>query len=96
MPKVPANWPSAALPRRMDATSAAFYCGLSATTFRARVATGSLPQAHKVGARVLWDRVELDRALDAESGSTDELAIGRDRAELDKRYGGDSRAVRSP
>lgn len=63
MPKTPRNWPPAALPRRMDREMAAYYCGISPTTFDLRVRAGALPRPHRDGKRLLWDLREIDRAL---------------------------------
>lgn len=64
MPKIPRGWPPGALPRRMDSDMAAFYCGLSPTTFQREVDAGKMPCPHRVGARVVWDINDLDRAMD--------------------------------
>lgn len=68
MPKPPRNWPSGALPRLMDIACAAFYVGLSASTFRARVDAGQYPEPRREGRRCLWDRAALDAAIDGASG----------------------------
>ncbi|HLN24750.1 MAG TPA: hypothetical protein VK558_12290 [Patescibacteria group bacterium] len=64
MPKTPDNWPTGALPRMLDTDLAAYYCGLSATTFLARVEAGSYPKAISIGRRQMWDRAALDAAMD--------------------------------
>lgn len=60
----PESWPAAALPRLLDAKCAAFYVGLSTTTFLARVDAGAYPGPRQDGRRRLWDRAQLDRAID--------------------------------
>lgn len=42
---------------------AAYYCGISPTTFDVRVKSGTLPPPHRDGKRLLWDLREIDRAL---------------------------------
>lgn len=67
MPKLPENWPSAALPRLMNREIAAAYCGVSPGTFDAQVETGTYPPPLPSDGRrnVLWDREELDVAITA-------------------------------
>ncbi|MDR3438997.1 hypothetical protein [Telmatospirillum sp.] len=67
MPRLPENWPSAALPRLMNREIAAAYCGVSPGTFDAQVEDGTYPaplpsDGHR---NVLWDREELDAAITA-------------------------------
>lgn len=50
-------------PRLLDAPKAAAYLGISATTFRAGVGR-VWPEPVRVGKRVLWDRAQLDAAVD--------------------------------
>ncbi|WP_337996185.1 hypothetical protein [Oleispirillum naphthae] len=57
---------------------AAYYCGLSPTTFDNRVRCGSLPRPHKDGKRVLWDLREIDRALGEVDGSDNGSASSAD------------------
>jgi hypothetical protein len=64
MPAMPSHWPPGALPRLLDVRCAAFYVGLSPTTFLARVRSGSYPQAKRDGRRRLWDRLKLDNMVD--------------------------------
>ncbi len=79
MPKTPRNWPPAALPRRMDREMAAYYCGISPTTFDARVRSGALPGPHRDGKRLLWDLREIDRALgDIDDGRHIAASSGND------------------
>lgn len=56
------------VPRLLDEPTAAAYLGISKTNFRARWENKELPQPHKLGARLLWDRHLLDRYVDALSG----------------------------
>lgn len=55
-------------PRLLDEITAAAYLGTSATHFRSRWQARVLPQPHKDGRRLLWDRKLLDRYVDAVSG----------------------------
>ena len=87
MPKPPASWPAGALPRRMTRELAAYYCGLSVNTFDSHVQAGRYPSGIRIGGRVVWDLVALDRALDIEAGTAVESQLDRDRAELDRMYG---------
>ncbi|MBF0305163.1 MAG: hypothetical protein HQL41_05895 [Alphaproteobacteria bacterium] len=65
MPKQPANWPIAALPRRLTREWAAFYCGLSPNTFDTKVKSGEYPAADRDGK---YDVKLLDKAIDQISG----------------------------
>jgi hypothetical protein len=56
-------------PRLLDEDTAAAYLGISKTRFRARwKEKRELPQPHRDGRRLLWDRRLLDRYVDALSG----------------------------
>lgn len=55
-------------PRLLDEDTAAAYLGIGATRFRMRVQKKELPQPHRDGRRLLWDRKLLDRYVDALSG----------------------------
>lgn len=55
-------------PRLLDEETAAAYLGRSKTTFRTQWQRGILPQPHRDGGRLYWDRVLLDRYVDALSG----------------------------
>jgi predicted DNA-binding transcriptional regulator AlpA len=51
--------------RMLRREAAASYCGMSAKTFLALVESGTLPEAVlRRGRLTLWDRCEIDRALD--------------------------------
>lgn len=65
MPRPPACWPVGALPRRMTREMAAYYVGVSPTTFDLRVKSGVYPGPHDDGR---YDRVALDLAVDRQSG----------------------------
>jgi len=65
MPHTPASWPIGALPRRMTRELAAYYVGVSPTTFDARVQDGIYPGPHYDGR---YDRAALDLAVDRQSG----------------------------
>ncbi len=55
-------------PRLLDEPTAAAYLGIGMTRFRMRWQGRELPQPHKDGRRLLWDRKLLDRYVDAISG----------------------------
>jgi len=59
-------------PRLLDEQTAAAYLGIGKTKFRARWQRRELPQPHKDGGRLLWDRRLLDRYVDRLSGIDDE------------------------
>lgn len=65
MPRAPQSWPSGALPRRMTRDLAAYYVGVSPTTFDLRVRDGIYPGPHADGR---YDRRALDLAVDRQSG----------------------------
>lgn len=50
-------------PRGMCREEAARYVGIGTTLFDEMVADGRMPKARKAGARVIWDRVQLDMAF---------------------------------
>jgi excisionase family DNA binding protein len=56
--------------RGFSRVEAAFYVGVSATTFDKLVADGRMPKAKQIGGRKVWDRREIDLAFD-ELGSKD-------------------------
>lgn len=51
-------------PRGLGADLAAIYCGVSKTTFYARVEAGTYPQPFHNGDLVQWDRFDLDEAIE--------------------------------
>lgn len=56
-------------PRLLSEDMAAAYLGISKSNFHERwSAAKELPQPHRIGSRVLWDRLLLDRYVDALSG----------------------------
>lgn len=61
-----------AWPRLLGAELAAAYCGISKSTFVARVGFGQLPAPVRLGRRSLWDRQILDRFIDALVGANDD------------------------
>lgn len=67
MPKTPQNWPASVLPRRLTREWAAYYCGMSPTTFDLRVSAGIYPKPDAGGR---YDLKLLDAAIDRESGLT--------------------------
>lgn len=51
-------------PRLLNEEDAANYLSLSPSTFRARVADGTLPAGRKIGGCRRWDKVQLDARID--------------------------------
>jgi predicted DNA-binding transcriptional regulator AlpA len=51
-------------PRGLERALAASYIGVSASLFDVMVSDGRMPQARKVGTRLIWDVRELDAAFD--------------------------------
>jgi predicted DNA-binding transcriptional regulator AlpA len=52
-------------PRGLSRVEAAAYVGVSPSLFDQGVAAGTLPKSARIGRRLLWDRRQIDRALDA-------------------------------
>lgn len=50
-------------PRGLSRVLAAGYIGVSPRTFDHMVKDGTMPRPRRYGARVFWDRVELDEAF---------------------------------
>lgn len=79
---------TSALPMRRGLThaEAADYCGMTVSNFDLQVSTKRLPGALPyAGRRKVWDRVELDRALDDMSGIAAELTTEQRKREAVKR-----------
>jgi predicted DNA-binding transcriptional regulator AlpA len=55
------EWP----PRCLSLPQAAYYTGVCANTFSKWVSEGRMPKPAAFGRRKLWDRVQIDDALDA-------------------------------
>ena len=60
-------------PRALSRVAASAYVGVSPTRFDQLVAEGSVPRPARLGRRVLWDRLALDRTLDVLFDVTTEL-----------------------
>lgn len=60
--------PDSLPPRGLNREQAAEYVGVGPETFNGLVKKREMPLPHRLGGRVVWDRVLLDRALDALSG----------------------------
>ena len=52
------------LKRGLSREEAAFIVGVGTSLFDQMVVAGKLPASKKLGGRVLWDRIQIDRALD--------------------------------
>lgn len=51
-------------PRGLNRDEAAAYVGVGVTLFDAMVKDGRMPKPARVNGRVLWDRRQVDRAMD--------------------------------
>lgn len=61
----PSGWPPEAVPRYLNRECAAYYLGrMSPTHFDSLVRDGTLPAPHKFGRRTLYDRQEIDAAVE--------------------------------
>ncbi len=58
-----------AWPRMMKRKTAARYCDLAEAAFVREVMSGKLPGAVIFGGHEHWDRIAIDKALDAISGN---------------------------
>ena len=56
------------VPRLLDSGLAAAYLGLSNRAFEIHWKMGRIPAPHRLGRRVLWDRLLLDQFVDQLSG----------------------------
>jgi predicted DNA-binding transcriptional regulator AlpA len=52
-------------PRGLSRVEAAVYVGVSPTSFDRMVSEGQMPRPARYRRRLLWDRRQIDRALDA-------------------------------
>lgn len=57
--------PASLPPRGLSRETAAEYVGVSPRLFDAMVEDGRMPRPKRVNARVIWDRIELDRSFAA-------------------------------
>lgn len=83
-------------PRGLPRKAAAEYCGLAPSTFDARVDEGLLPGPMFPRSRCrVWDRLALDRAMNALSGIAEPSSnVAEDAALKAIRHGGGKRALR--
>jgi hypothetical protein len=70
-------------PRLMKLASASAYCDLTPAAFEREIGAGRLPSGREIGGKEHWDRVALDKAIDALMGSSEPDW----RQDLRKRYG---------
>lgn len=61
-------------PRGLSRDASAAYVGVGTTLFDELVADGRLPKPGKINSRILWDRRQLDAALDDLFQSSNENA----------------------
>jgi excisionase family DNA binding protein len=57
--------PLSLAPRGLSRVQAAAYVGISASTFDKLVRQQSMPKPARCGRRLLWDKCQIDRWLDA-------------------------------
>lgn len=57
--------PASLAPRGLSREEAAAYIGVSASLFDRMVKEGKMPNPKRYGARVIWDRFQLDAAFAA-------------------------------
>lgn len=77
---------ASAIKRGLNHAEAAEYCGMTVPQFDAQVSAKILPsKLSLVGRKPVWDRVALDRALDAMSGVSAELTTEQRKREAVKR-----------
>ena len=69
-------------PRLMKRRVAAQYCDMTEPAFEREVASARLPSGRMIGGREHWDKIALDRAIDALMGSGEPDW----RSDLRKRY----------
>lgn len=69
MPKPPKNWPPGLEPARLDAECAAYFVGVSKTTFLEGVTAKRYPAPVREGSRVLWITRQLREAVESRSPS---------------------------
>jgi hypothetical protein len=70
-------------PRLLSRDLAAAYVGVSTPTFEACVKRGQWPQPLRFGVRVLYDRVAIDRVVDAYSNIGEQPDTGPTLADID-------------
>lgn len=63
------------LKRGLSREEAAFIVGVSTNTFDKMVVDGELPKPARMRGRVVWDRVQIDRALDKLFHSGDDKEV---------------------
>lgn len=56
------------IPRLLNAPMAAAYMGISERTFEKHWRAGTMPMPHRLGRRLVWDRLLLDAFADVLSG----------------------------
>jgi predicted DNA-binding transcriptional regulator AlpA len=72
----------AVIKRGLSRDEAAYVVGVGTTLFDKMVEDGRMPRPARVNGRVLWDRVQLDRALDRLFDSSDDTVVGDPYAEV--------------
>jgi predicted DNA-binding transcriptional regulator AlpA len=72
----------AMIKRGLSRDEAAYVVGVGTTLFDKMVQDGRIPKPARINGRVLWDKVQLDRALDRIFDSGDDAEIGDPYAEV--------------
>jgi predicted DNA-binding transcriptional regulator AlpA len=67
--------PASLAPRGLSRVEAARYVGVSPTLFHRMVSEGRMPRPARYGRRLLWDRRQIDRSLDALFNDHQEAAV---------------------
>jgi predicted DNA-binding transcriptional regulator AlpA len=57
--------PQSLAPRGLSREQAAAYIGISPSLFDMLIKDGRMPEPMRINARVVWDRLKLDRAFEA-------------------------------
>jgi hypothetical protein len=72
----------AAIKRGLSRGEAAYVVGVGTTLFDKMVDDGRIPKPARINGRVLWDKVQLDRALDRLFDSTPDAEVEDPYAEV--------------
>jgi predicted DNA-binding transcriptional regulator AlpA len=65
-------------PRGLSREQAAAYVGVGVTLFDAMVDDGRMPRPKRLNARLVWDRLQLDRAFEAIPDENDDNDLNDD------------------
>jgi predicted DNA-binding transcriptional regulator AlpA len=65
-------------PRGLSREQAAAYVGVGVTLFDAMVDDGRMPRPKRLNARLVWDRLQLDRSFEAIPDENDDTDLSDD------------------